>query len=394
MSEDCRTLTREQVVSVYRQVLGRTPSEPEVAHQLAGPRTLDEMLSVALDSEEYAMRLREAGRRVLRRQTVVNTWHPDLASWTHPVGQRSDDGIAIVGREGWLFLCGGTNANLGQYVGAVPMEPGWLEGWREVLRRREAELGALGVAAATIVVPDKLAVYEQHYPEPLEKVGPRPVERLLADGDLPLLYPLAQLRDAAAREHVYLRTDTHLTFRGNELLFASLREPLGIEAAPDLTELATRPYVAAGDLGSKFDPPVVEVIDAPSTLHGARIAEDNREAIAATGGHIGTRRVYLNETAPDPRTAVLFGDSFGFSAEHYQGLSWFLGQVFRETHFVWIPFGWDPAYVRATGAEVVVIQGAERFAARVPDLAVEVGELEARALGRAPAAEPPTAVEG
>jgi len=386
-------LTREQVVSVYRQVLGRTPAEHEIEHQLAGPRTLDEMLRIALDSEEYAMRLREAGRRSLRRQTVVNAWHPELAAWGHPVGQRSDDGIAIVGRDGWLFLCGGTNANLGQYVGEVQMEPGWLEGWRELLLRRDAELRALGVAAATIVVPDKLAVYEQQYPEPLEKVGPRPVERLLADGDLPLLYPLADLRAAAARERVYLRTDTHLTFRGNELLFASLRAPLGIEAAPDLTGLATRPYVAAGDLGSKFEPPVVEVIDAPSTLHGARIAQDNREAIAATGGHIGTRRVYVNESAPDPRTAVLFGDSFGFSAEHYQGISWFLGQVFRETHFVWIPFGWDPDYVRASGAEVVVIQGAERFVARVPDHAVEVAELEARALGRGPAAEAVPGVE-
>ncbi len=387
-------LTREQVVSVYRQVLGRTPGQQEIAHQLAGPRTLDEMLRIALDSEEYATRLREAGRRSPRTQTVVNTWHPDLAAWGHPVGQRSDDGIAIVGREGWLFLCGGTNANLGQYVGAAPMEAGWLDGWREVLLRREAELRALGVAAATIVVPDKLAVYEQHYPEPLEKVGPRPIERLLASGDLPLLYPLAELRAAAAREHVYLRTDTHLTFRGNELLFAALCEPLGIEAAPDLTGLATRPYVAAGDLGVKFEPQVVEVIDAPSTLHNARIAQDNREAIAETGGHVGTRRVYVNEAAPDPRTAVLFGDSFGFGAEHYQGLSWFLGQVFRETHFLWIPFGWDPGYVRATGAEVVVIQGAERFAARVPELSVDVKELEARALGRAQAAEAPTAVEG
>lgn len=369
---------------MYRQVLGRTPAEHEIEHQLAGLRTLDEMLRIALDSEEYAMRLREAGRRAPRRQTVVNAWHPELAAWGHPVGQRSDDGIAIVGREGWLFLCGGTNANLGQYVGAVQMEPGWLERWREVLLGRERELRALGLAAATIVVPDKLAVYEQHYPEPLEKAGPRPVERLLADGDLPLLYPLAELREAAERDLVYLRTDTHLTFRGNELLFAALREPLGIEAAPDLTGLATRPYVAAGDLGSKFDPAVVEVIDAPSTLHGARIAEDNREAIAATGGHVGTRRVYVNERAPDARTAVLFGDSFGFSAEHYQGLSWFLGQVFRETHFLWTPFGWDPGYVRATGAEVVVIQGAERFVARVPEPSVDVAELEERALGRAP----------
>ena len=381
-------LTREQVLSVYRQVLGRTPAEHEIAHQLAEAPSLDALLRVALDSDEYATRQQEVGRRAVRERSVVNIWHPELAAWTHPPGRRSADGIAVVGRDGWLFLCGGTNANLGQYVGEVQMEPGWLEGWREVLLRRDAELRALGVTGATIIVPDKLAVYEQHYPEPLTKAGPRPVERLLADGDLPLLYPLAELRRAAEREAVYLRTDTHLTFHGNELLFGSLRETLGIAAAPALAGLAARPYVAPGDLGVKFDPPLLEVMSAPSTLHRARIADDNRDAVAETGGHIGTRRVYVNESAPDRRTAVLFGDSFGFGAEHYQGLAWFLAQVFRETHFLWIPFGWDPGYVRTTGAEVVVIQGAERFVARVPEQTVDVAELEARTLGRQPAGDP------
>jgi len=386
-----RMLTREQVISVYRQVLGRTPGEHEIEHQLAGLRTLDEMLRIALDSEEYALRLREAGQQAGRRWTVVNTFHPELAEWGYRPGTRSDDGIAIVGRDGWLFLCGGTNANLGQYAGTVQMEPGWLEGWRDVLLRREAELRALGVAAATLVVPDKLAVYEQHYPEPLQKAGPRPIERLLAGGDLPIVYPLAELRELAEREHVYLRTDTHLTFAGNELLFASVREPLGIDAPLDLSGLVTEPYVAPGDLGVKFDPPIVEVMDAPSTFHAARIAWDNREAIAATGGHVGTRRVFVNDAAPDSRTAVLFGDSFGFSAAHYQGLSWFLAQVFRETHFVWTPFGWDPGYVQATHAEVVLSQGAERFVARVPEPAVDVAELEARVLGRSAEAAQPAA---
>ena len=386
-------LTREQVLSVYRQVLGRTPAEHEIAHQLAAAPTLDALLRVALDSDEYAIRLHAAGQRSARRRTVVNVWHPELAAWGHPPGQRSDDGIAIVGHDGWLFLCGGTNANLGQYVGEVQMESGWLQGWRDVLLRRDAELRALGVAAATIVVPDKLAVYEQHYPEPLNKVGPRPVERLLAGGDLPLLYPLAELRAAAEREHVYLRTDTHLTFHGNELLFASLREPLGIAAAPDLGGLEARPYAAQGDLGVKFDPAVLEVMAVPHTLHAAHIAEDNREAVAATGGHVGTRRIYRNEAAPDRRTAVLFGDSFGFGAEHYQGIAWFLAQVFRETHFLWVPFGWDPGYARAAGADVVVIQGAERFVARVPDVAVDVAQLEERVLGAATGTAPRPSVE-
>jgi alginate O-acetyltransferase complex protein AlgJ len=376
-------LTPEGVISVYRQVLGRHPQEAEIQHQLNTLPSLDAMLRVALDSDEYAARLTPEQRRPpTRRPSVVNVFHPDLAEWGHPAGRRSDDGDAIVGREGWLFLCGGTNANLGQYVGAVQMEPGWLDEWRDAIARRAAEIRSLGVDAALLIVPDKLAVYEAYYPEPLARVGPRPVERLLASGDLPITYPLAELREAVTRdEAVYLRTDTHLTFRGNELLFEAVRPALGVAAPLNLAGLAERRYVAPGDLGVKFDPAIVEVMASPGTLNGASIQEDNRDAIAAVGGHIGTRRVFVNDAAPDDRVAVIFGDSFGFAADNYQGLSWFLAQVFRETHFVWVPFGWDPDYVRAVEAKAVLIQGAERFVARVPRVSVEVAELEREALG-------------
>jgi alginate O-acetyltransferase complex protein AlgJ len=300
------------------------------------------------------------------------------------VGTRSDDDIAIVGHDGSLFLCGGTNANLPQYVGAVEMTPTWLDEWRAVITKRREEIRAMGLASALMVVPDKLAVYEERYPEPLEKVGPRPVERLLAAPELELLYPLEELRAAGMNEDVYLRTDTHLTFRGNELLFRALIDPLEIRAdsVPDFAAMPLRSYPISGDLGMKFEPRIVSIVSEPNTLGEAEIVADNRAEIEAVGGHIGTRRVFRNESAPDRRVAVLFGDSFGFSAPYYQGISWFMAQIFRETHFVWVPFGWDPDYVRAVGAEAVLIQGAERFAARVPHPRSEVETLAAETLRR------------
>jgi hypothetical protein len=349
---------------------------------MASAATLDEMLRIALDSEEYAERLRERRIFTASKKAVVNTFHPDLAAWGLPPGTRSEDEIAIVGHNGWLFLCGGTNANLGQYVGAVEMESGWLEEWQRVIERRAEEAKRLGVATALLVVPDKLAVYEEHYPEELAKSGPRPIERLLAAGT-PIIYPLDRLRGAvAAGEEVYMRTDTHLTFRGNELLFTSLLAALQVENRPDLSTLPSRSYPIAGDLGAKFDPQIVSIVSEPGSLHRARIGEDNRAEIEAVNGHIGTRRVFHNDQAPDRRVAILFGDSFGFSSAYYQGVSWFMAQVFREVHFVWVPFGWDPKYVRKVGAEAVLIQGAERFVARVPHLDVSVSRLAKETLKR------------
>jgi alginate O-acetyltransferase complex protein AlgJ len=384
-------LTRDQVVSVYRQVLEREPNEDEIQAQLAGMPNLDAMLRVALDSEEYAARLRQRGLNASHSPIVINVFHPDLAEWGLQPGTLSADEIAIVGREGWLFLCGGTNTNLGQYVGAVQMEPGWLEEWQEVIRRRNADLRALDVASALLVVPDKLAVYEERYPEDLTREGSRPIERLLAVPDLPIVYPLTELRAAAAAgEEVYMRTDTHLTFRGNELLFSSVLAGLGIENPPDFGALPLRSYPISGDLGVKFDPPIVCIVSEPGSLHQAQIVEDNREEIAAVDGHIGTRRVFRNEQASDPRLAVVFGDSFGFGAVHYQGLSWFLAQVFEEVHFIWVPFGWDAGYVQRVGAEAVLVQGAERFVARVPHVSVDASRLAEETLRR----KRPVGVEG
>jgi alginate O-acetyltransferase complex protein AlgJ len=349
--------------------------------QLSAVPDLDSLLRVVLDSAEFTERMREERAR---NAALVNVYHPDLAGFGLQPGTRSDDDIAIVGHDGSLFLCGGSNANLGQYVGAVEMEPSWLGEWRDVVLRRRQEMRAMGLASATLVVPDKLAVYEERYPEALEKVGPRPVERLLSVPDLDVLYPLAELRATATTEDVYLRTDTHLTFRGNELLFRSLLAPLGIESTgiPDFAAMPLVSYPISGDLGMKFEPRIVSIVSEPNTLGSAEIVEDNRAEIEAVGGHIGSRRIFRNEAAPDRRVAVLFGDSFGFSAAYYQGISWFMAQVFREVHFVWVPFGWDPDYVRRVGAGAVLIQGAERFVARVPRPQVEVAALAEETLRR------------
>lgn len=376
-------LRPDDIVAVYEQVLGRRPSAEELSHQLAAHGSVADLLRVALDSAEYAARLGSApppGPRT-RQQAVVNVYRPDLAAWTHQPGIRSPDGIAMVGRDGWLFLCSGSNSVVEQFAGH-PMEEGWLEGWRAALRLRAREVAALGARMAFLVVPDKLAVYEPFYPEPIVPAGPRPVELLMQSTEVPVLYPLDALQAAAADTPVFLRTDTHLTLRGNQVLYDSLEGLIAPAGAVSLEGLQPTSYLTSGDLGHRYDPQIVEVVSNAGSLRDARLAEDNSDAMQAVGGHIGTRQVFVDDHAPDPRTVVLFGDSFGFGTASYQGLAWFLAQGFREVHFVWVPFGWDPAYARRVGAQVVVFEGAERFLTRVPLDAVDAGLLAEETLGR------------
>lgn len=371
----------------YRAMLGREASPEEVKVQLAGLRTTGELLTILAASTEYT-----GTSRTLLDATptpnIVNTWHPDFAAWGHQPGALSGDGVAIVGHEGWLFINGGSNSNVAQHTGELQMTDEWATAWAELMRVRLEEADRLGFTTAFVVVPDKLAVQEEHFPEPLATNGPRPVERLIDELGLPLVYPLERLRDARAGGEVYLRTDSHYSLRGNFVVHAAVAEALGVEPLPESTIDGFQAYTAPGDLGGRFDPKVIEVMTSMMTFGDAVVTEDNRPQVAATGGHIGSRRVFRNETARDARTAVLFGDSYGFADPGYEGLVWFLAQLFREVHFVWTPFGWDAGYATRHGAEVVISQTAERFLGRVPAQHIDADDLVRQAESRGGAINP------
>jgi alginate O-acetyltransferase complex protein AlgJ len=372
--------TRDDVRATYRELLDREPRPAELDAQVAACPTLPELRDLVHGSEEYEARLRARGEAAPADRPRVNVWHPELAAWTHPPGTVSADGVAIVGHEGWLFVAGGQNSTLAQYRGEDPPCAAWLDAWTAGLDVRRHEASELGIALACIVVPDKLAIEEEHFPTSIEPRGARPALRLREHARGALLYPLDELRAARAEGDVALRTDTHLTVHGNRVLAAAVAARLGLPA-PDPARFGTlHEYLTSGDLGARFEPRIVEVARVVVGLGDAEIVADNRAAIAAAGGHVGTRRVLRNRTAPDARVAVLFGDSYGFAAPHYQGLAWWLAQVFAEVHFVWVPFGWDPGYLRDAGAQVAVVQTAERFAGRVPRDRVDARALAQRTI--------------
>jgi hypothetical protein len=371
----------------YRALLGREATQDEVRIQLAGLTTVGQLLDVLTASPEFS-----GSAQVLLDPhpgpARVNIWHEDLADWTHPVGSTSPDGVALVGREGWLFIQGGTNSNLAQHTGEVTMAAGWADQWRALIEARCAAADRLGVRLAQLIIPDKLAIEEAHLPEPIEIRGLRPALRLTEELGLPIVYPVADMQAAKRNGPAYLRTDSHCSLVGNDAIHRALCAELGAEPLPsDHIQSATK-YVSSGDLGRRFDPAIVEVMRSFLSLGHAEIADDNRDVVAARGGHIGSRRVFSNSQAPRDEVAVIFGDSYGFAGPGYEGVSWFLAQLFREVHFVWTPFGWDDRYVERVQATVVVSQTAERFVNRVPLERVDVDELVARATGHGPTIDP------
>lgn len=362
----------QDVQILYRSLLGRTASQLEVQGQLAAG-DWRATLQAIIASAEYADR---TPVRRTPQEAMVNTWHPAFENFSVPVGSLSRDGSAVMGRSGWIFLITGSNSVLEQYGAAYSLTDGWHERWEGVVCVRQDGAKALGADLAMLVVPDKISVLADQLPPDITLVVRPPAERL-ARQFLGLRYPVGELQVV---ERAFLRTDTHLAPEGNAALAGVVLRDLGVDPGSLHGDAgAGSPYLASGDLGSRFDPPVVEIMGGPTSFGSARVVEDNRPQVAALGRHVGTRRVLANDSASDPRTVVVFGDSFAFAEPHYAGITWHLAQHFRSVHFVWAPFGWDPDYVEAVGAEAVVCETAERFVPRPPELRNSVDALVAAA---------------
>jgi alginate O-acetyltransferase complex protein AlgJ len=378
-------LRREDVEAVFREFLGRaaTPGDVDVWMQIGSLRTF---LDGVLTSEEYAERLkrRAQGEEAHARGSFLNCSIKGWERFTRPPGDVSPDGVVIVGQSGHLFIYGGTNSNVPMYRGQVEMAAGWLDEWRTLMTKRLARARDAERRLVCLVVPEKLAVYADFYPLDLSSSGSRPVLRLLGEGGLPLVYPIEALRDARDGGDTYLLTDSHLTPRGNRIMAEAVMSELGVSPAllPEVEESDATLHLGAGDLGLHFNPPLLEVMHPMSGSSQAAVVSDNREQVARVGGYIGSMRVFRREDAPDERTVVVFGDSYGFGGDAYQGLSWWLAQVFREVHFVWVPFGWDPKYLDSVKADLVVCQTAERFIARVPRFKVNARSLAKETIKR------------
>lgn len=360
-------LQASDVELLYRQMLGRPPAHEEVAHQVESGGSWQELLAVIADSDEFRRRVTPV--EPADPQRVIN-FHTaeDTTRFQYQPGTISADGSSMMGTAGHIFLVSGTNSILDQFTGQYSLPEDWEQRWRETIDARAEAASALGIQLHMLTVPDKLAVAPEHFPDALVPSGPRPTERLL-EMFPQMIYPVLQLR--ACEGDAALRTDTHLTPVGNRALGAVLSTELGVDLLGD-TELESSPYLISGDLGSKFNPPVVEVAHSGDGFGSAELVADSSERFFSKGLHVGVRQHLRNRRAPDSRTVLIFGDSYARAAAAYRGVAWYLAQGFANTHLVWIPYGWDTGVVKQLGADVVISQGAERFVTRVPSNAVDL----------------------
>ncbi|ACA18943.1 conserved hypothetical protein [Methylobacterium sp. 4-46] len=305
---------------------------------------------------------------------------------------RNRDGVHV-GRDGWLFLTGGTNRVLAQYRATLPNA--WLLWrWRRLIERRSARAAALGLRYHHVVIPEKLSIYEDRLDgialdpalSPARRLGARLARSRAAGAWIDLVGPMRAAR--AGERPLFLRTDTHWTERGCQLAYAEIMR--GLAAAPR-ADLAARPYretEAVLDLGGKLPDRPREVARMVEYLRDARRVGANSlvETFEAQGRamdlHVGARVVFRNDSPlADPRCLVLFGDSCAHFGTFF--LTGLLAESFREVHFLWSA-SVDWGYVARVRPHLLLVEMAERFLYRVPDDRFDVEAYARRKLaGRA-----------
>jgi alginate O-acetyltransferase complex protein AlgJ len=284
-----------------------------------------------------------------------------------------------IGRDGWLFLIGGSNKARSLYNPNSRLLPdSKLQAWVKRIEDRARRLEEMGIQYLHLSVPEKLTIYDNKFNDPPVvdwRLSPsRRLREMLRDSPyahvwVDLIEPMRAARD---QEELYMKTDSHWSVAGCFLAYKALCERIGIPADADL--LRTRKYLDYGaymDLGMKLDPPVAEVFKWYDFAQNARRVYVNPiaqylEAVTTrkVAMHVGSHVAFKNEmpTAANKRI-LIFGDSA--SSQRANGLTGMLAEGTREVEFIWSS-NLDWAYISKTRPDVLVYQLVERFLTIVP----------------------------
>ena len=302
----------------------------------------------------------------------------------------SDQNDVTEGLDGFIFLTGGSNDVLRYFVDKSYFGPETTDAWMALLVDRADRAAERGIAYLHIAPPEKLTVYQDRYPVPLplpagapgsalaERFSGHPRAETLRCTFLDVTPYFLEQRKAGVP--LYWKTDTHWTFEGAYSAYEMICRRVGVEPLASLLSVPDFSGELVLDLGGKMDPPRREIFRSKQLPVNARRVEANilvrykeDNKLEGEGGlHIGSRVVFRNESASDPRKLVIFGDSF--SEYRPLLLTGILAETFAETHFLWAP-QIDWAYVDRVGPDILITELAERFMTYVP-----VGDLDVDAL--------------
>lgn len=274
------------------------------------------------------------------------------------IGLISEDRSAIAGKGNWCYIYEGSNnyrkGYLDEGLSSLADE------WASIFENRQRICDRLGLKFLQIIIPNKLSVIPEFFPEILNNNISFILQAILKKTiNANIFIPLLELSSDAIRESVFRRNDSHLTVAGNALLTDSIMDKMGVSPF-EISQIATKVITHSGDLGIKFESIITEQVSAPLWNQGLFAKSNWDKVVDYNPGNLnGIRQVIINNGAPIKNKIVVFGNSF-FERVPSWGLSPYFAAIFSEFHFIWSP-GMDAKYIKEGDFDYVICQTCERF---------------------------------
>lgn len=287
---------------------------------------------------------------------------------TVQLGMLNIDKSVIVGKEGHLFLYGGTNELKKQYD-CKPSQT-TVDRWTNLISNRAARSKELGAKYLQVFIPEKQSVSPELFPDSI--TTPTPLLQIIQNHErsskhildahnvLRTLFTINGL-------HPFRKTDSHLSFHGALSLANALHQEIsGKDIAMDQPRMFHE--YASGDLGKKFGfGNVLEKLNSPdeSSWDFAKNKPNIIRRVDPQQGHTGTMRAWKQEKPLLDKTVLVFGNSMFERGINPSGLSWWMSHIFREFIFFWSA-SMDDKLIALHRPDIVICQTVERFMPSVP----------------------------
>ena len=257
----------------------------------------------------------------------------------------------LFGTEGELFLAQGGHNVLEIATGRKKIAPENFATFEANILSRAAFCATAGIKFLHVIFPDKQSVLRSRFPFP----NPVCLGKLYEDSCPAARSFLVNLTDMLrdAQFPTFKMTDTHPT--DHALAEAAARIAGEITGSGQQNVLAkvlqqpTHQQMTAGDLGSRFDPPISSLETAIKTNWPTRFYNND-----VGFGNDGLIDIHISPTAPLGSRVVWFGDSFG------RGCVRLLTGFFRELVFLRTRF-FHPEMIQQIKPDMVITQNVERY---------------------------------
>lgn len=288
---------------------------------------------------------------------------PALISNLHlPTGSISDDEVAIVGKDEWLYLYKGSNKYYDAYSDNLAVSCRLASSWAKAIRTYHSYAATCGAKFASVVIPNKASILATCYPLSLPS-SPTPLLRnLIAElGDL-VICPVEQLNRMNAKYSTYRKLDTHLTEYGNLFFSDLILRSLGISTSLALIPSKLVTIENSGDLGCRYSGIARELVTRIKFQHANDFLFT--EVQKPIGKHTGLIYETVNYEAPIQGRLAVFGNSF-FDRPNGWSMAPLFCRIFKTVRFHW-QAGIDYCIAESFRPDFILFQTCERFLSRPP----------------------------